>query len=591
MKSRLTMAIGRRLAAYVLFAVFAVRMSPAVSAEGAASPASEITGTKRTRSADLVLRNGVVYTVNERQPLAQAVAVNDGKLVFVGANDQVAAFTGPRTRVVDLQGTMVLPGIFDSHIHTAKGEFYNRRLCDVRSFTNEEGYSKLARCAATAPAGDWVVAFGWYSTDNPKLEDVTLARLDAIVPTRKLAVISLDNHTVWVNTKLMQEFSIARDTPDPPGGRILRDPQTQEPTGVLQDAAGFRIENAIRTASTYAATARELHRSAIPYLNSIGITSLLDASVDDDLEAGYRELDSLGSLPMRVSLAFKVFPDNYRTLIPIIATKRKVRSDHIRVDFIKVFADGNLEDNLANMLGEGGEAGHGYYTQEQMNEIVRLAEKYGLSVYVHSIGDGATRQVLDAVAAARKVAPCPRCRHTLTHLQWVSPSDIPRFRQLHVIANIQEGWLAPRSVGGPPGYDYVQATADGPIGPKLALRMYPFRQLRDAGAQLSAGSDWFFTDENPWNDIEAGTTSRDPGVVDQKPMLPASALDLKTLVRARTIGAAYQMFNEKITGSIEVGKQADLVVINQNIFAVPIERVHNTKVLMTFLAGRQLGGH
>jgi len=554
-------------------------------------PAVSTPGHPAAESADLVLRNGVVYTVNDRQPWAQAIAVRGDKIAFVGSNTQVDAFAGSNTRIVDLQGKMLLPGIIDSHIHTAKGEFFNRRLCNVRSYTVEEGYSKLAQCAKTAPPGDWVVGFGWYATDDPKLDDVTLARLDAIVPTRKLAVIALDNHTVWLNSKAMKEFSITRDTPDPQGGRILKDPKTHEPTGILQDAAAFRIVNAVRTGSTYAATATDLHRTAISYLNGLGITSILDPSIDDDLEAGYRELDAAGTLTMRVSLAFKVFPDTYRTLIPQIAAKRSKESNNIRIDFVKVFADGNIEDNLANMLGADGSPGHGYYTQEQMNEVVQLAEQYGLSVYVHSIGDGAARQVLDAIAAARRIGPCPRCRHTITHLQWVSPADIPRFKQLHVIANIQEGWLAPRSFGGAPGYDYVRATAAGPVGSKIAFRMYPFRQLREAGARISAGSDWFFTDEDPWNDIEAGTTSRDPGAVDQKPMLPASTLDLKTLIRARTINAAYQMFNERITGSIEAGKQADFVVIDQNIFTVPIERVHDTKVLMTFLAGRQLGAH
>jgi predicted amidohydrolase YtcJ len=552
---------------------------------------AENAGARAEKPADLVLKNGVVYTVNDREPWAQAVAVTGAKIAFVGSNAQVEAFAGPNTRVIDLQGKMLLPGIIDSHIHTAKGEFFNRRLCNVRSYTVEEGYAKLAQCAKAAPPGDWVVGFGWYATDDPKLDDVTLARLDAIVPTRKLAVIALDNHTVWLNSKAMKEFSITRDSTDPEGGRILKDPKTHEPTGIVQDSAAFRIVNAVRTDSTYAATAADLHRTALSYLNGLGITSIFDPSIDDDLEAGYRELDAAGTLTMRVSLAFKVFPDTYRTLIPQIGAKRKTKSDKIRVDFIKVFADGNIEDNLANMLGANGEPGHGYYTQEQMNEVVELAEKYGLSVYVHSIGDGAARQVLDAIAAARKLGPCPKCRHTITHLQWVSPADIPRFKQLHVIANIQEGWLAPRSFGGAPGYDYVQATAAGPIGPKIAFRMYPFRQLLKAGARISAGSDWFFTDENPWNDIEVGATSRDPGAVDEKPMVPNSTLDLKTLVRARTLDAAYQMFNEKITGSIEAGKQADLTVIDQNIFAVPIERVHNTQVLMTFLAGKQLESH
>ena len=221
-----------------------------------------------------------------------------------------------------------------------------------------------------------------------------------------------------------------------------------------------------------------------------------------------------------------------------------------------------------------------------MNEIVRLVERHGLSVYVHAIGDGATRQVLDAVALARKSGPCAHCRHTITHLQWVWPSDFPRFKALGVLANVQEGWLAPRSIGGAPGYDYAKAIAASPLGSEMGQRIYPFRQLHAAGARLAGGSDWFFTEENPWIDVEAGLTSRDPGAADSVPMVAAHTLDLATLLRARTIDAAYQLYEERSTGSIEVDKRADLVVLDQDVTAVATDRIHETKVLMTVFDGR-----
>jgi predicted amidohydrolase YtcJ len=263
----------------------------------------------------------------------------------------------------------------------------------------------------------------------------------------------------------------------------------------------------------------------------------------------------------------------------------------VRIDFVKVLADGNPEVGLASLLNHDGPpetATPGYYTPAQMTELVALAEQSRLSVFVHVIGDGAARQVLDAIAKARAASPCPNCRHTLTHMQWVAPADHPRLRALGVLANIQEGWLSPLAIGGAPGYDYAEDTARGPLGPVRARSMYPFRQLHQAGARLSASSDWFFTEENPWNTIEVGVTSRDPGVPDQKPMLPGSTLDRKTLIRARTLDAAYQMYNEAVVGSVEVGKEADLVVLDQNVVKVPVDRIHATKVLMTFFAGREV---
>jgi predicted amidohydrolase YtcJ len=553
-----------------------------IVALAAAAPAAQ--------AAALVLRNGEIYTSDAHHPWAQSIAIKDGTILSVGADAAAMKAAGDGAQIIDLQGKTVLPGIIDSHIHTALGEFLLHRLCNVRSFSVEEGYAKLQACARKAPPGDWVIAYGWYFTDNPKIGDVRLERLDAIVPDRKLAVISMDMHTLWVNSKSLKAFGITRNTPQPSGGRIEIDPATGEPAGVLRDAAHEAVIAAVLHDSTYAASTLDLYRTAVPYLNGLGITSILDALADDDIEAAYQALDKEGKLNLNVSLAFGINPSNYRTEIPRIAAKRAHQSAHTRVDYIKVFADGNIEDKLAFMLPQNGRPGtHGYYTQEQMNEVVRLAESHGLSIFVHVIGDGAARQVLDAIAAARKAGPCPACRHTLTHMQWVNAADHARFRALGVIANIQEGWIAPRAFAGPPGYDYRRATALL-TGQATAEQMFPYGSLHRAGARLSAGSDWFFTNENPWADIQAGATSRDPGEATQKPMLPAQVIDLPSLIRARTLGAAYQLFSERKLGSLEAGKQADLVVLDRNVLKVPVEQVDKTLVLETFFQGRPVSG-
>lgn len=573
------------MAALCFGLVALVPQVPAAAVEQRSRPA--------VRAADLVFIDGRIYTEDDRRPVVEAVVVGGGRILYAGSEAQARSLAGPHTRLIDLHGRTMLPGIADSHIHPALGEFVRRRLCNVRAYTMAEVRARIRECAQAAPPGDWVVVYGLDPTGNPAFGSLDRAQLDGLVPDRRLIVVSLDMHTVWVNSRSLAHLSIDRDTPDPPDGKIDRDPATREPTGALHDAAWSRLYLELLHASPYAASTRELIEKAMPYLNGLGITSILDAYVDDDTEAAYRQLDAEGKLPMRVSLAFVVTAANYRTEIPRIAAKRTHHSPHVRIDYLKLFADGNAEDHLANLLGENGErtaASRGYFTRRELEEIVRLAERHGLSIYVHSIGDGAARDTLDAIAAARAAAPCARCRHTLTHLQWIRPADIVRMKALGIVANVQEGWLSPRAFGGPPGYDYRKEQASVGFGPSLAGRMFPYRAIHEAGVPLAAGSDWYYTEENPWIDIEAGITSREPGVASSVPMLPDSTLDLATLLRARTRGAAYQMYQERDTGSIEAGKRADLVVIDRDIIHGPLEAIHSTRVLLTILDGRPVYG-
>ena len=540
--------------------------------------------------ADLILMHGKVRTEDPRMPLAEAVAVSHGVIVQVGSAASVQRFRGPDTEVIDLDGRTVLPGLSDAHVHPAQGEFLHHRLCEVGAFTVAEGFDKLRRCASSAPAGDWVVGYGWYDLDNPGFDALTRAQLDELVPDRKLAVVSRDIHTVWVNSRTLAEFGIGRTTPSPPGGQIVRDPATEEPTGMLIDAAAHGVVDRIQHGSPYSASTRDIIRDALRHLNSLGITSILDAFADDDTVRAYAELDRAGELTARVTLAVPVMPDNFRTEIPRIAALRKsLASPNVAIGFIKVIADGNGEVGLASFLNHDGHPGAkspGYYTDAQMTELVELAERHGIAVFVHVIGDGATRQVLDAIDAARKRRPHTALRHTLTHLCWIDEQDMPRLKRLQVIANIQEGWLAPSAFGGPPGYDYARSTAAGPLGPWLGGRAMPYRAIRDAGATLAAGSDWFYTDENPWNDMEAGATAKDPGGPNRQAMLPYYTLDVASLLDARTKGAAYQMYREADSGSIATGRRADLVVVDQDPVTVPVEKLHETRVDITLLGGR-----
>jgi predicted amidohydrolase YtcJ len=546
-------------------------------------------GSEAFAAADLILTNGVIHTLNPAQPVAQSIAVEKNKIVYVGDDRGGLPLRGARTQVIDLQGKALLPGLSDAHVHPALGEFLNYRLCHVRAFTVEDGFEKVRKCATTAPPGDWVVTYGWYDLDTPEFDKVTRAQIDALVPSRKLAIISKDLHTVWVNSRALQEFGITRDTKSPAGGEIVRDPVTGEATGELIDAAGMAVLDRIQHHSPYAISTQELLKEAVSHLNSLGITSILDAFADEDAATAYHALDESGQLSARVSLASPVLPSNYRAQVAYIAAHRASwQSPRVRLDFIKAFGDGNEEVGLSSILNHDGPpetATAGYYTDAQMRELVALVEAAHLSIFVHVIGDGAARQVLDAIASARKTSPVTDRRHTLTHLCWVADADLPRFKAMNVIANIQEGWLAPAAFGGPPGYDYARSTASGPIGPWLAGRLMPYRPLRDAGARLASGSDWFYTEENPWITLEAGITSKDPGGGDKQAMLANNTLDFATLLAARTSGAAYQMYRETETGTLEVGKRGDFIVVDRDPFGIAPEELHKTRVLMTFLDG------
>lgn len=544
--------------------------------------------------ADIVFKNGNIYTVNPKQPWAEAVAIANNLIIYVGNDNNAQKYIGSTTKVVDLHQNMMLPGLHDNHIHPALGIFFSEHLYKIKAASKKEVFAKLAEAAKTDSHNNWLVAYGLDSTDCPDFvsEKITSAELDAIVPDKILVVLSRDAHTAWLNTLAMKHFNITKDTPDPETGKIVRDPKTRDPIGGLVDKPTIAIVKQIIEKSPYAVKIPDLLAQAITLLNSLGITSFVDALGFDDIIKGYYELEKNSKLNARVGVASIVTEPDYKDLVPHYAKMRDEYTieNKLMPRWIKVIIDGNPDDHLSYLLkpytDDANAIRKSYWGNDAQKDMVALSDGLGMTTYSHIIGDGAARHGLDAIENARKQSKTTNqpLRHVLTHNFMVDTTDLKRYKELQVIADIQEGWLAPAYSGGAPGSDATEYLISF-LGKDRAYSSLPFRALYNAGATLTGGSDWYYTNLNPWENIYTGITSKDPHIPSHA-MLPSHTLDLTTLIKMHTINGAYLMYQEKITGSIEVGKRADLIVINQNLFKIPKERIKNTKVLMTLLDGK-----
>lgn len=527
--------------------------------------------------ADLVFRNGGIYTVDAQRPWAESVAVDDGRIVYVGSDAGVAAFIGPRTEVIDLTGKMLLPGLQDSHVHPPLGMILEP-LCRLDDATTREEILEMVRACASESPEKWVLGFGWRSSIF--LPEIAPHRttLDRVVPDRPAVLIAKDMHTFWLNSRALQAVGITKETPTPPGGEILRDPGTGEPTGALRDFAVEPVANAIPRPGLVASLRRL--RGVIHQMNRYGYTSFMEARLEDRTTAwGYRMLELLGLLDARVSMAVLFDPRKDTSQIEEI---RRIRDDFStpRIDarIVKIFVDGGtaVRSAASAPYAGGGPSAKPYIDAAELSRIVGDLDREGFAAHLHTLGDLATRTALDAIEGARRGNPSGGPRHTITHLVYPNPEDIGRFRELDVIANISPYWAFPNE---------WSASFPPILGPERAAWMYPFRALADRDVLLTAGSDYPFTPLDPFLAIEVGMTRRDPENAAAMQMIPDQALALEDLLAAYTINAAYQLHREDLTGSIEVGKWGDLVVLDRNLFDTPPHEISETRVLMTLLEG------
>jgi predicted amidohydrolase YtcJ len=532
--------------------------------------------------ADLVLTNGAVYTVAPDRPWADALAVREGHLVFVGDAAGASRFVGPGTAVVDLGGRMVLPGFQDTHAHPLAGglELGECNLYDARTPAEVEGVIR----AYVGQHRDlaWIRGNGWqlpvFPRANPGRE-----LLDRIVPARPAFFASADGHSAWVNSKALALAGITRATPDPPNGRIERDGATGEPTGTLREAA---VDLVAKLLPEYSLPERiGAARRALAEANHFGITTITDANAGPSYLDAYRALDDRGELTARVFAALESEPNPVESeTVRLKELRRRYTGTRLTANTVKFFADGVIEARtaalLAPYLGHGRDRGSLNYSPEELAQRITAADREGFQIHVHTIGDRAIRVTLDALEQARQRNGPRDARPVMAHLELIDPADIPRFRRLGVIASFQPMWALADS--------YITELTEPVLGPVRSRWLYPIASVMNSGAVVAGGSDWTVSSLNPLDAIQVALTRRDPDLPPGPAWIPEERVDLPRMIAAYTINAAFATRSERETGSLEPGKAADLIVLDRNLFEVPVTAIHKVKVVLTLLEGHEV---
>lgn len=532
--------------------------------------------------ADLVLRNAAVYTVDAARRWAESVAVREGRIVYVGHDSGVAEWIGPSTRVFDLRGKMVLPGFHDVHVHLTDGgiELDECRLHELADET--QILAAVKKYAELHPERKWIRGGGWQLPLFPDAQPHK-SLLDKVVPDRPVLLDSADGHSSWANSRALEIGGITKETPDPPRGRIERDPKTGEPTGTLREAA---IRVVLQHVPPYSPDeyVNGLRRG-MKLANSFGITSIQEASVSEDILKAYADLDGRNELTVRAVTAMRVLPDKTTAQIPqLVEWRQKYAGRRVRATAVKIFADGVIESRTAALLepyvGHGDDRGRLNLEPEVLNPLVTALDRAGFQIHIHAIGDRAIRSSLDALEFARARNGSRDSRHHLAHIQLFTPQDIPRFRQLGTVANFQPFWMWEDP--------YIVKLTLPVLGPERSRWLYPMRSIANTGAIIACGSDWSVSSLNPLDAIQVGITRRELTAGPGKAWLPEETIDLPTMLAGYTINGAYVNFEEQETGSIEVGKLADFIVLDRNLFDVPPHEIHREKVLFTFVEGKEV---
>jgi predicted amidohydrolase YtcJ len=537
-------------------------------------------GTCASEAADLVLKNAVVHTVDARKPRAEAVAVRGNRIVALGSTADLQAFVGPKTRVLDLRGRTVVPGFDDSHAHMLGIGFarLDVDLVGTRSYTDV--VERVARALKGRRAGEWVRGRGWHEGkwDAPAPGAVrgfpTHDALSAVSPDNPVVLERADGHAVLANAKAMASVGITRETKAPAGGEIIRS-GGGEATGVF-------VDNAERLVALPERSPDDVRRAlelAMDECLAKGVTSLTDAGAGTDVIALYRERAAAGALRTRLYVMAAGLPTMRALGTP------DPGKGMLAVRAVKLYADGALGSRGAALLepyaDDPGNVGLLVTPPEGILEAARFALAHGFQVGTHAIGDRANRIVLDAYEAALRENPAAKDpRFRVEHAQILDAVDIPRFGKLGVLAAMQG----------------IHCPSDRPWAPKrlgdarVTEGAYVWRKLLDTGARILNGTDAPVEDVSPIQGFHATVTRQDasgqpPGGFD-----PDQKLTRAEALRTMTLDAAYGSFAEKEKGSIEVGKLADLVVLSQDILAVPDEVLMKTEVLATIVDGKLLYG-
>lgn len=527
------------------------------------------------QSAPLLLHNATIYTVNPQQPWASAMVIDeDGSIVAIGDDADVADYVDDQTETIDLAGRLVLPGFQDSHAHVLDASSEAQGGCQVEAADDVAQWLAEITVCNQQDDGDWLL--GWGFSLHSLLEQQKTPRelLDGIISDRPVAIMEETSHAYWLNSKALALAGIVSDTANPPGGIILRD-AAGVATGVLLDNAGdLAMDKALPPSKALEEVYYQAVLAGQRELARNGITSVADARVfwrRGHLQA-WQRAERNGELTARTTLGLWAYPtlDDAEQLAALKALYNAGNTDSLlRVTQVKFYVDGIIHNTTARLQQPYNQSLPGveskglyYFSPSRLERYSRELAKTGFDMHIHAIGDQAVSDALDAIDATDGQG-----RHRITHVELVAKADIPRFAQLEVIADFQPS----------PYFTPSFLKSNEPMIGQRAFAMLPMRELYDAGARVTLSSDWDVNPLSPLGIMQNALNLGDRG-------LPS----LEAAVKAYTLDAAYTLRQEQYTGSLEVGKQADLVVLDQNIFELPINQIGKAEVLWTLRGGEEV---
>ncbi|MDP3510640.1 MAG: amidohydrolase [Candidatus Melainabacteria bacterium] len=550
----------------------------------ALAPALANQSKKGTAQADLIIKNAKIYT--SAQPLWQsAIAIDNGRIVQIGSDEETLKLAGPETKIFDANSKLIMPGFHDSHVHLAEGgaELLQCRLNAAKSRADVLALLQKWRAEkhAIRHTDKWLLAAGLPLPAVMK-EPLDCHILDQVSSSQPILVYSEDGHSAWLNSKAMQIAKITSSSKTTCGGIIELDSKG-EATGCLREGALALVQKVLPVLSLKERSAALA--KAIALANSFGITSAQEAHANHEVVTAYYDLAKRKQLNLKVVAALHtgtMTPVAYKQLET--AAKKYSQYNRLSAHSAKIFADGVIESHTAALLEPYSDQQATKQNQAlnfpagQLATMVKELASRGFQIHIHAIGDHAVRASLDAFEALPREGDL---RHQIAHLQLVAPEDLNRFAALNVTANCQAAWAFQDT--------YIKDLTAPLLGAERMARVYPFNSLKQAGARLAAGSDWTVSTLNPLDAMQTAVTRQapKPSAADQEPPLNAKeALGLNDIAKAYTTGGAYVNHSEQQTGSLEIGKCADLVMLDKNIFDLPSSEIASAKVLLTLLDGK-----
>jgi hypothetical protein len=533
---------------------------------------------------DLIVVNADIRSMDPLKPRAQAIAMRDGRILALGSDDEIRALANGRTRRIDAGGRLMLPGFQDTHIHLQDSGTGFSTSVNLENARTVDDLQRLVRdFAAARPNDPWVRGVGWYSGIFGE-HNLNRQVLDAAVADRPVYIYASDGHNAAVNTLGCEMVGLKKGTQDPPNGHFVLD-DGGAPTGLLYEDAVDWVRSRMpkRVDADYANGVRYGQELC----NRHGITGVLDAMVAERHMRVYHGLEEAGDLNVRICATAKVFPEEQvaDAVARLEALRRDRRSPLVEMHSAKFFLDGVLENRTAVMIDDYSDAAGGnaalMFDRAHLEQLFIACDAARFQIHVHVIGDGATRIAFDCLEAARKANGAWPSLHQLAHVQMIDPADIPRFRALGVVANIQPLWAR--------NEPSVTDVAMPLVGDARGRWMYPWRSIIDAGAPYAVSSDWGVSTLNPFPIMQTAVTRQPPEKGRDHPVFqPQERIGVEDVVRGYTVNAAAAAWRAEETGSLTPGKWADLILLDRDIFAVDPYDIATTEVDLTLLGGREV---